>query len=468
MVRKYIRKTDRCTGKRYTREALAAAIEDVRSKRLSSYRAAKVYNVPRTTIMVRMRDGETTGPGRRTSIPNEMEVSLANALKILQSWGFRLTKHDVIDFVRAFLTSKTLTPQPFKNCVPGQDWLVSFCTRHELTLFYNQRITGDPFVVFGYFSLLKNVLNTLNLEDQPLKIWNLTETSMELFQSDNRTANVTLFTAVNANGDKLPPFLAFERKQNVIEWTVVMKNCSLDTKQPYEVSENGWTKANILRCFLAKVFIPNTSHKIVTPTLILYDGNNALVDFEAIQFARRHKITLLKLPSKMTHRLQPLDDVFETLWEDMFVEWQRKNAEAKMSTNVFCELVTEIHDKTTHAMIREGFKTAGVYPLNPDAIPIDEYEPNAYKKWINKDRFAATDSKRRSRIFVNKSSSTGHTYDSVIEDKFLIYTHEPKLHDDNTFPSTSHCDISIKDEPCEGLRTEFVDESHHENEECSN
>ncbi|KAJ2953867.1 hypothetical protein O0L34_g1495 [Tuta absoluta] len=460
MVRKYIRKTDRCS--KYTREALAAALQEVRSKRLNSYQASKAYNIPRSTIIARIRHGDTTGPGRRTIIPLEIEVPLANALKILQNWGFQLTKQDVIHFVMSFLRSYTLVQPNFKNSVPGKDWLVRFCTRHQLTLYLDQKITGDPFVVFGYFSLLKNVLNALNLEDKPQKIWNLTETCMELTQSAHRTNNVTLFTAVNANGEKLPPFLTFKRKQ-IIEWMVVRKNYPLGNNQAYEVGEKGWTKVNALRCYLTKIFIPDTSKANPAPTLILYDGNNALVDFECVKLARRHRITLLKLPSQMTHRLQPLDDVFETLWDDTFVEWQRKNAEAKITTNVFCELVTDICDKTTPEMIRDGFKSAGVYPLNPDAIPIEEYEPNAYKNWMKKDRFRATSTLLKSRIFVSKRSFTEQSYDTTIEDTF-----ETELEVTASFPSTSYNDISIKQEPldCAGLLTEFVDETV-ENEESS-
>lgn len=97
MVRNYKRKTAR--GSAYTPDALRAAVESVKSKRLTLYRASCLYNIPKNTIAdhVKGRRGQKSSSyGRSTDIPHEQELFLANGIRTMEKWGFGLSRKEIL------------------------------------------------------------------------------------------------------------------------------------------------------------------------------------------------------------------------------------------------------------------------------------------------------------------------------------------------------------------------------------
>ncbi|CAG4927882.1 unnamed protein product [Colias eurytheme] len=82
---------------------------------------------------------------------------------------------------------------PFKGGIPGEDWFLNFKKRHHLSIrkpepleYARKKAATDPFIIYGYFDLLKKVLTELNLEDKPKQIWNLDESSLSIDPSKSR------------------------------------------------------------------------------------------------------------------------------------------------------------------------------------------------------------------------------------------------------------------------------------------
>lgn len=73
---------------------------------------------------------------------------------------------------------------PFKNDLPGKDWLQAFQKRNSLSIKKPQSVeiarrkACDSFIVYSYFDLLEKVLKELDLTDKPEQIYNLDETSI--------------------------------------------------------------------------------------------------------------------------------------------------------------------------------------------------------------------------------------------------------------------------------------------------
>lgn len=151
----------------------------------------------------------------------------------MEKWGFRLSRFEVMEIVAKYVRINKIKT-PFKNNIPGPDWFINFCKRHQLIkkvqpVEYVRGKKTDPFVIANYFDLLENTLKELNLFDKPQFIWNLDETSLCLDPSRIKVLgkinkycarttygsgkeNITVLAGVSASGKKLPPLIVFKRK----------------------------------------------------------------------------------------------------------------------------------------------------------------------------------------------------------------------------------------------------------------
>ncbi|KAK9692951.1 CENP-B N-terminal DNA-binding domain [Popillia japonica] len=94
MVGNYVRKSNREAG--YSKETLTIAVELVKSGSLTSYRASKIYKIPKTTLAghVKGRRGKLSSSyGRRTDFTPEEETSQADCIRCLEKWGFGLSSY---------------------------------------------------------------------------------------------------------------------------------------------------------------------------------------------------------------------------------------------------------------------------------------------------------------------------------------------------------------------------------------
>lgn len=72
---------------------------------------------------------------------------------------------------------------PFKDDIPGDEWLRGFRKRNGLsqknpqTVEIARKRACNPYTVYEYFDLLEKVLRHLNLTEKPERIYNLDETS---------------------------------------------------------------------------------------------------------------------------------------------------------------------------------------------------------------------------------------------------------------------------------------------------
>lgn len=120
----------------YNKDMLKFAVEEVKSGRVSLKRASKMYSIPRTTLRDRIngrRGVKSAGGGRPFALSQEDELRLANSLKIMDKWGFGLSRKEVMELVQDFVT-KNKIKTPFKNNKPGPDWFISFSKRHKLSI----------------------------------------------------------------------------------------------------------------------------------------------------------------------------------------------------------------------------------------------------------------------------------------------------------------------------------------------
>ena len=70
----------------------------------------------------------------------------------------------------------------FVNDYPGYDWTISFLKQHKLSLkkggqmqLARKIVTSDPFVVYGYYEILKKEEERLGIQEMPECFYNCDE-----------------------------------------------------------------------------------------------------------------------------------------------------------------------------------------------------------------------------------------------------------------------------------------------------
>ncbi|XP_060801979.1 uncharacterized protein LOC132902121 isoform X1 [Amyelois transitella] len=393
MVRNYKRKTDRGS---YKKEDLQAAVHAVRNGSLTGYKAAQIYNIPRTTIMDHVHRKRLSNTlGKRPTLSPDIENNIASCLHIMEKYGFGLTRAEISDLVAEYVTKNNIQTC-FKNGKPGKDWIAGFRERNNLSIKkpqpveYARKVAADPFVLSEYYELLNKTIKTLGLQDKPGAIWNVDETN---FSKDplkskivgvkghaaTRTIstpgkdNTTVLLGASAAGDKIPPLIIFKGKYVWDEWT----SPNAYPRTTYAATKNGWMESDVFEAFFKKSFLPSIG--VERPVLLIYDGHATHVGLNIIEAARDANVTILKLPPHTSHILQPLDisvmKSFKDRWDKVLVKWQRLNIGVQLPKKEFSRIIGEVWAGIEPQILMNGFRKAGIYPFNPTAVDKSKLDP---------------------------------------------------------------------------------------------
>lgn len=207
------------------------------NKRLTIRAAAKVYNVPRTTL-ARRRDGR---PARRDTLPNSRKLTELEEDAIVQyilelcERSFPPRLRDVEDMANQLLRARDASGV-------GKNWASSFVrrrpelrTRFSRKYDYQRAKCEDPKVIGERFTLVQNVKAKYGIPDEDT--YNFDETGfmmgmifacMVVTTSDGRSKAklaqpgnhewATVIQGVNAQGWAIPPFILAAR-YHLANWT---------------------------------------------------------------------------------------------------------------------------------------------------------------------------------------------------------------------------------------------------------
>lgn len=389
---------------KYSLADLIEAVENVRQKKINSYQASVKYGIPRSTIIHRLygtRGAKQPTPGRPTELSKEWETKVASNLHVMEKCGYPLTSKEVKILISDYIRRNGIVTR-FKDNYPGKEWFRGFKKRNKLSLKKPQSVeiarkkACDPFIVNDYFDMLQRTIQECGLADKPQCIYNLDETSfcsdptktkvvgLMGFPSTRTTGspgrnNTTVLLATNALGKKIPPLIIFQGKHLWSEW--LFKNDNIHTA--YAVSKKGWMETTIFEQYIKAVFLPAIGAE--RPVLLVYDGHKTHVDLNVIDLLVAENITVLKLPAHSSHILQPLDcstmKPMKDKWDSELVKWQRLHVGAKLPKQEFARIITNIWDDLNPVIIQNGFRKAGICPLNKDAIPKEKFDSLAWSRW---------------------------------------------------------------------------------------
>lgn len=405
MPRKFDKK-----GPKYAIDIIENAISDVQGG-ASIRETARKYSISnsylRKRLIASLNNVITTVQGRHPVLGDEHEAHIEQCLKRMEAMGLGPTLSSFQEIVREYIIANSIKTA-FPDSRPGYDWASAFLRRHNLTLkktsmmqIARRNVTADPFVIYGFFDLVKSEITRLGIEKRPECFWNLDESGFPMDPSKFKTIgtigkktirvtpgagreNTTVLAVVSANGKALDPFIIFKGKNLRTNWH---GDESLPNTK-YVASDNGWMTASIFENFF-KGFVEET--KSTRPILLLLDGHLSHTSLNTIDIARTENISILKLPAHCTDLLQPLDVAcfgpLKSYYEKALIEYvHATGGRAPLQHSGFADMLSKVWKKgLSPSNIQSGFRATGIFPFDPSTYKterLDKMKLITYDAWL--------------------------------------------------------------------------------------
>ena len=350
--------------------------------------AARLYNVPRTTLVDRrngVRVQSDSNSDKRNLTKLEEEAIIKRVLE-LDAQGFPVRMSSVDDMANRLLHKRGAPPV-------GKHWTRRFIQRQpelktQMSRSYdNQRaLCEDPVKIQDWFRLVENVITKYGVRTED--VYNFDETGFlmgiigrtlvvtsserrsntKLIQPGNREW-VTCIQGVNAQGWATPPFLVFKGKFHLSSWYE-------DGRIPYDwriaVSPNGWTTNEVTLEWLKHFDKFTRMKKVGGYRLLVLDGHESHHSDAFEEYCRTNNILTLCMPAHSSHLLQPLDvGCFGPL----------KKAYGRQIEDLVRARITHISKEDflpafqrafqlamTESNVQAGFRGSGLVPYDPETV----------------------------------------------------------------------------------------------------
>lgn len=368
---------------------IIVALEAIRTTpKMNITRAAKLYNVPRTTL--RDRIGGRTSIGERRNArhkltSSEEETIVRHALD-LDSRGFPPRIEGVEDMANLLLATRT------RERV-GKNWAYRFVqrrpelkTRFSRAYDFQRALCEDPELIRQWFKLVKNMRAKYGIQDTDF--YNFDETGFMMgvicvsmvvtcadcrgrskqLQAGNREW-ATAIECVSSDGFVVPPFLIVQGKNHLESWYV---GTDLPSSWVVKTSCNGWTD-NQTGLDWIKHF---NKHTVVRQKgayrMIILDGHESHLSADFETYCKKKNIITLCLPAYSSYITQPLDvgcfSVLKRSYGKQLEAFIKAHINHITKPEFFIAFVAAHNATITHENIIAGFRGTGLVPYNIDAV----------------------------------------------------------------------------------------------------
>jgi hypothetical protein len=355
---------------------------------LSIRAAAKIYNVPATTIRHR-RAGK---PARRDTTPNSRRLDDSEEKAIVEyiielcERAFPPRLRGVEDMANQLLRERDAPPV-------GKLWAYNFIkrqprlrTRFARRYDYQRAKCEDPKVIAEWFALVRNTKAKYGIVDDD--IYNFDETGFmmgiifagmvvttsdglskaKLAQPGNREW-ATVIQGVNALGWAIPPFIILAAQYHLANWYT---ECNLPADWRIATTDNGWT-TNAVGLDWIKHFdfhtAPRTKGRY---RLLILDGHESHHSTEFERYCQQNNIITLCMPPHSSHLLQPLDvgcfGPLKQAYGRQIEHLMRMHITHISKLEFLCAFRETFFASMTEKNIRGGFAGADLMPYDPERV----------------------------------------------------------------------------------------------------
>ena len=179
---------------------------------------------------------------------------------------------------------------------------------------------------------------------------------------------VTAVECISGDGRALLPLIIWPASTHRSNWTTYPT-----PGWHYAHSEKGYNDSKISLEWLTRVFDPQTRERANgKPRVLICDGFGTHETLEILEFCLANNITLCRLTSHTSHKLQPCDvgpfAPLKTAYRDE-VERLNRGRVDKVGKEHFTYLYSPARDTAlTKRNIRVGWTATGLFPFNPERV----------------------------------------------------------------------------------------------------
>lgn len=420
----------------YTTENLIAAVKAVKEQGMSTYKAAELYGVPKSTIYDKAQGDANLlfqRKGPEPLLTYEDEKKLVDYLLQMSSLGYMFSISELRNLASELAVEKgklcegtLLSPRwhksfrtrwpilnekvfgEFRTCVrtkkreppsPKRKTLETFEFEEDGEQIQISTLADETDVCLSnYYTELHMLLVKYELLDKPHRLFCLDEVAIQYesghpkarpikalksqLGSRTETTVVSLIGCGNALGNSLPPFLIYPGYR--------MDSDLLKGKYPGvqgTVTENGLTDYTTMKYYLEKHFIEYAllGMKKTPPVMVLYDGTKSKVNPDTIAWAKNHNIILFVLPPNSTSLTYPIEKGCFRHFKDHFITQTRifremYNVET-ITKKAICKIVSEAYPLAMSCKnLVDMFEDAGIFPYKPSIVLCDEIRNERFER----------------------------------------------------------------------------------------
>lgn len=383
--------------RQYSKESIDKALNYVLNEGGTIRAAAKIFEVPRSSIQFKLKNPDTKfKSGPNPILTESEEQSLCEFIIKLANRGFPRKKEDIQTCVQDFLRANPRS-NPFKDNRPGDAWFKAFLKRHpNISIRTSEGVTNASACVSEldikkWFDEIQQYLIEENLNDviqDPRRIFNADETGFNICPKTGKVLaekgcknvyeiekagakeNITVMFSFSAAGLSCNPMIIYPYKRipdRIAE--------SVPSGWGIGRSDTGWMTAAVFYEYMANVFHPQLIvNNIPLPVILFVDGHKTHLTIEVSELCKALNIHLIALYPNATRILQPADVAafrpIKTGWKKGLRDWYATNNYAKSLTKMdFAPLLKTILDNMVkETTIINGFRVTGLYPFNKNNV----------------------------------------------------------------------------------------------------
>ena len=121
-------------------EKLEECLHEVKHSAFKQSAAAKVFNIPRSTIKNKLAGKHSKPVGRPLVFSFGEERLILQRVQLLCDYGFPATPQDVRHLIKSYLDTKNRTVLQFNDNLPPLDYMSYFLERHKD---FTKRLTSN-------------------------------------------------------------------------------------------------------------------------------------------------------------------------------------------------------------------------------------------------------------------------------------------------------------------------------------